>query len=55
MSGRKPAKDVPEGPGETPDRRTPPGRHPPPEDQFGGGDICSPEETPSTDDDKPLD
>jgi hypothetical protein len=28
---------------------------PPPEEQLGGGDICSLEETPSTDDDKPLD
>lgn len=28
---------------------------PPPEDQLGGGDICSLEETPSTEDDKPLD
>ena len=25
------------------------------EDELGGGDICSVEETPSTDDDKPLD
>jgi hypothetical protein len=29
--------------------------HPPPEDELGGGDICSLEEAPSTDDDKPLD
>jgi hypothetical protein len=29
--------------------------HPPPEEYLGGGDICSPEEQPSTDDDKPLD
>ena len=29
--------------------------HPPGEDDLGGGDICSIEETPSTDDDKPLD
>lgn len=28
---------------------------PPPEDEYGGGDICSPEEETSTDDDKPLD
>jgi len=28
---------------------------PPPEDQLGGGDICSLEEEPSTEDDKPLD
>jgi hypothetical protein len=28
---------------------------PPPEEQLGGGDICSLEEAPSTDDDKPLD
>ena len=27
---------------------------PPAEDELGGGDICSVEETPSTDDDKPL-
>lgn len=29
--------------------------HPPPEDDLGGGDICSLEDAPSTDDDKPLD
>jgi hypothetical protein len=29
--------------------------HPPPEEDLGGGDICSLEETPSTEDDKPLD
>ena len=29
--------------------------HPPPEEDLGGGDICSLEERPSTDDDKPLD
>jgi hypothetical protein len=28
--------------------------HPAPEEQLGGGDICSLEEEPSTDDDKPL-
>jgi hypothetical protein len=28
---------------------------PPPEEDLGGGDICSLEERPSTDDDKPLD
>jgi hypothetical protein len=28
---------------------------PPPEEDLGGGDICSLEEQPSTDDDKPLD
>ena len=28
--------------------------HPPPEEELGGGDICSVEEQPSTDDDKPL-
>jgi hypothetical protein len=28
---------------------------PPPEENLGGGDICSLEERPSTDDDKPLD
>lgn len=28
---------------------------PPAEDELGGGDICSVEEQPSTDDDKPLD
>jgi hypothetical protein len=31
------------------------GDHPAPEDQLGGGDICSPEEAPPTEDDKPLD
>jgi hypothetical protein len=30
-------------------------KHPPPEDELGGGDFCSLEESPSTDDDKPLD
>ena len=29
--------------------------HPAPEEHLGGGDICSLEEAPSTDDDKPLD
>jgi hypothetical protein len=29
--------------------------HPPPEEDLGGGDICSLEERSSTDDDKPLD
>jgi hypothetical protein len=29
--------------------------HPPPEDELGGGDICSLERMPPTDDDKPLD
>ena len=28
--------------------------HPAPEEDLGGGDICSLEEKPSTDDDKPL-
>jgi hypothetical protein len=27
---------------------------PPPEEELGGGDICSPELGPSTDDDEPL-
>jgi hypothetical protein len=31
------------------------GDQPPPEEQLGGGDICSLEEQPSTEDDKPLD
>ncbi len=30
-------------------------RQPPPEELLGGGDICSLEETPSTEDDRPLD
>lgn len=30
-------------------------QHPPPEEDLGGGDICSIQEQPSTDDDKPLD
>jgi hypothetical protein len=34
---------------------TSPASHPPPEEDLGGGDICSLEATPSTDDDKPLD
>ncbi len=29
--------------------------YPPPEEDLGGGDICSPEQDPSTEDDKPLD
>lgn len=29
--------------------------HPPPEEDLGGGDICSLEAEPSTDDDRPLD
>jgi hypothetical protein len=29
--------------------------NPPPEEDLGGGDICSLERRPSTDDDKPLD
>lgn len=28
--------------------------HPPPEEDLGGGDICSLQEEPSTDDDRPL-
>jgi hypothetical protein len=28
--------------------------HPPPEEELGGGDICSLEQQPSTDDDRPL-
>ncbi|MGM4988686.1 hypothetical protein [Tardiphaga sp. OK245] len=55
MNVRKPAERAPEGPGEKPDPLTIPGDHPAPEDQFGGGDICSPEAEPPTDDDKPLD
>jgi hypothetical protein len=55
MNGRKPAEQGPEDPGEKPDPLTIPGGYPPPEDQFGGGDICSPEAEPSTEDDKPLD
>jgi hypothetical protein len=35
----------------TPKRRT----QPPPEEDLGGGDICSLQEQPSTDDDQPLD
>ncbi|MET0222395.1 MAG: hypothetical protein ABW175_02290 [Bradyrhizobium sp.] len=42
-------------PAEKPDLCTILSEHPAPEDQFGGGDICSPEEEPPTDDDKPLD
>jgi hypothetical protein len=34
-----------------PKRRT----QPPPEEDLGGGDICSLQEQPSTDDDQPLD
>ena len=28
--------------------------HPPPEEELGGGDICSPEETPAAEDEAPL-
>ena len=28
--------------------------YPPPEDEFGGGDICSQEQTPSAEDEAPL-
>ncbi len=31
------------------------GDQPPGEEEFGGGDFCSPEIEPSTEDDKPLD
>lgn len=37
------------------DRPLPGGRHPAAEEDFGGGDICSPERGPPTDDDEPLD
>jgi hypothetical protein len=30
-------------------------KHPPPEEDFGGGDLCSPEQDAPTEDDKPLD
>ena len=42
-------------PAKKPDPVTRPGGHPAPEEQLGGGDICSLEEQPSTDDDVPLD
>jgi hypothetical protein len=51
----KPAQQSPRSPAEEPDPLTNLGDHPLPEDQFGGGDICSPEQDPSTEDDKPLD
>jgi hypothetical protein len=53
MNGRNRAEVAPLGPGKEPLERL--GDHPPPEDQFGGGDICSPEETAPADDDKPVD
>ncbi|NVN86215.1 MAG: hypothetical protein HXX15_09020 [Rhodopseudomonas sp.] len=39
------------------DKPAPPPKRsePPPEEDLGGGDICSLEAEPSTDDDKPLD
>jgi len=37
----KPAKAVPDD-------------HPPPEDELGGGDFVSPEVSPATEDDRPL-
>jgi hypothetical protein len=55
MIGRHPAEQAPAGPADKADPLTILGEHPAPEDQFGGGDICSPEAEPPTDDDKPLD
>jgi hypothetical protein len=55
MRVRKPAERAPKSPADRPDPLTHLGDHPPSEDQFGGGDICSPEQDPSTEDDKPLD
>jgi hypothetical protein len=37
------------------DRDQNPEPFPPPEEDLGGGDICSLESTPSTEDDRPLD
>jgi hypothetical protein len=34
---------------------SPKGQQPPPEEDYGGGDICSLQETASTEDDQPLD
>jgi hypothetical protein len=45
-------------PEKNPEKVRKPGKgrtQPPPEEDLGGGDICSLEERPSTDDDKPLD
>lgn len=55
MRERHPAEQAPAGPADKPDPLTTVGEHPAPEDQFGGGDICSPEAESPTDDDKPLD
>jgi hypothetical protein len=54
MSKSKPVEPGEEAP-DKPDLCTILNEHPAAEDQFGGGDICSPEEEPPTDDDKPLD
>jgi hypothetical protein len=55
MTIRKPQQHDPKLPAEKPGTHVMPGDHPPPEDDFGGGDICSPEVEPPTEDDKPLD
>ena len=39
---------------DAPEAKPKPPEYPPPEDEFGGGDICSPEETPVAEDDAPL-
>lgn len=46
VDDRKSEKPMPHMPGDA---------QPPAEEDLGGGDICSPEQEPPTDDDKPLD
>jgi hypothetical protein len=55
MIGREPTEQGRDLPAKKPDLCDILNEHPAPEDQFGGGDFCSPEEEPPTDDDKPLD
>lgn len=48
-------EDGPNHSAQKPDAKTETDGQPAPEEHLGGGDICSLEEQPSTDDDKPLD
>ncbi len=52
MIQKSPKDGAKDDPGKKPESQP---AHPPPEDEFGGGDFCSLEEETSTDDDKPLD
>jgi hypothetical protein len=52
MSNKKDSKQPPHKPSQKPSPRKP--DEPPPEDEYGGGDIASPEISDQTEDDKPL-